>query len=141
MKKRFRISPLLLYRLLRTEMLCRYIEQCRNTDTTTERNPRRSHFGIENCSLVVSAATAKLPTGAVMMTFSKEILLAVVGAGCPFPWALTGDESAAMAWTAVHGPPSSASCLAMERPIPFEASAYWDPILCTVLTGVEGKKS
>ena len=79
MKKRFRISLLLLYRLLRTEMLCR------NTDTTTERNPRRSHFGIENCSLVVSAATAKLPTGAVMMTFSKEILLAVVGAGCPFP--------------------------------------------------------
>ena len=49
MKKRFRISPLLLYRLLRTEMLRRYIEQCRNTDTTTERNPRRSHFGIENC--------------------------------------------------------------------------------------------
>ena len=32
---------------------------------------------------VIVVSAAKLPTGAVMMTFSNEILLAVGGVGCP----------------------------------------------------------
>ena len=47
MKKRFRIARLLFISVLSMEMLCRYVDQCRNADTITERalaeRVRRKH--------------------------------------------------------------------------------------------------